>query len=218
MDINKEQISALMDGELDVHECEFLIRKLNRESAMRQSWHRYHVARACMQQEFDGCTSMVSRVRIALDGVEPDRVSTWPGSVWLRTGVGGALAACVALVAVVGLDTRLAPGEAEIEVAPDFVSQSTSLDRQFSQQAVPVSLNNLPAGRSPISASQIVAQPFEDTQARINRYLIQNDPSASSSRSATFSPILAVPLQPVESAIVDESADSTRQDSNVNQP
>ena len=218
---NQEQLSALMDGELDAQQCDFLIRMLSREPSMQHSWHRYHVARACMQQEFDGCTSLVGRVRLALEEVEPDRASFWSGNTWLRTGVGGALAACVALVAVVGLNTRLAPTpEADLDQAPGFVSQSTSLDRQFSQQAVPVSLSDLPASSSPISASQLVAQPFADTRARIDRYLIQNTQSASTNRTPAFSPILAVPLQSAETAEAanDESATDAEQGDMVNQP
>ena len=216
---NKEQLSALMDGELEKDQCDFLIRKLNREASMQHAWHRYHMARACIQQEFEGSSSLVSRVRIALEQVEPDRVSIWSNS-WLRTGVGGAMAACVALVAVVGLNTRLAPdSDAQLEAAPGFVSQGTSLDRQFSQQAVPVSLGDLPAGRSPVSASQIVSRPFEETRERIDRYLIQNNKTTESNanRAAAFSPVLIVPLQPGLSA--DQQTSETEQQGEAsNQP
>ena len=214
---NKEQMSALMDGELDVQQCDFLIRKLNHESSLQQSWHRYHITRACIQREFDGCTSLVGRVRLALAEVEPDQSAVRAAFPWLKTGVGGALAACVALVAIVGLNTRLAPtGENEFlaEPAPAFVSQSTALDRQFSRQAVPVSLSNLPAGTQTFSASQIAAQPFTETRARINRYIIRHNQAVGANGMVSFTPILTVPLEQPSST----AADAAQNEQNSSEP
>ena len=216
MRTNKEQISALMDGELDVQQCDFLIRKLNSESSLQLSWHRYHITRACIQREFDGCTSLVDRVRLALEEIEPDQSAARAAFPWLKTGVGGALAACVALVAIVSLNTRIAPpgeNEALFEEAPAFVSQSTALDRQFSRQAVPVSLSNLPGGSPAVNASQIAAQPFTDTRARINRYIIRHNQSVGANGMVSFTPILTVPLEQQTATTADAGETDNEQNS-----
>ena len=192
MERNNEHLSALIDGELDRRESEFLLRRLTADDAMQDDWTRYHMVRACMQREFSGPVDLVDRVRASIADEQTDPVARM--SPLTRFGIGGAMAAGVALMAVVGLNSRLAPGPTEIEDAPAFVSQSSALDRQFSRQAVPVGLSELPASST--------AAPNDDSRERLSRYIIRHGQAAGGTTFVSFTPILtsdtsaaAVPLE-----------------------
>lgn len=180
MERNNENLSALIDGELDRRESAFLLRRLTTDAPMQDDWSRFHMVRACMQREFAGRVDLVARVRDSIADEQTDPVSRM--SPLTRFGIGGAMAAGVALMAVVGLDSRLAPGPVEVEAPGAFVSQSSALDRQFSRQAVPVGLSELPA-------SSAAPNP-DDPRERISRYIIRHGQAAGGSTFATFTPIL----------------------------
>lgn len=176
---NNEQLSALIDGELDRRESDFLIRRLARDSELQHDWQRYHMARACLQREFSGPCDLVRRVSDALENERIDPVARM--SPLTRYGLGGAMAAGIAMLAVVGLNNRMAPDSApgQTSEAPAFVSQSSALDRQFSQQAVPVGLN---------TSEQ---RPNSDvSRQRISRYIIRHGQAVGSSNFVSFTPIL----------------------------
>lgn len=189
---NNEHLSALIDGELDRRESAFLLRRLTTDASMQDDWTRYHLTRACIHNEFPGRIDLVSRVRAAIADERIDPVSRM--SPMARFGVGGALAAGIAMVAVVGLDNRIAPGPEAVEEAPAFVSQSSALDRQFSRQAVPAGFIELP--------SSPAATPADDPRERISRYIIRHGQASGGSNFVSFTPILtsdapvtAVPLE-----------------------
>ncbi|NKI34398.1 sigma-E factor negative regulatory protein [Wenzhouxiangella sp. XN79A] len=191
MERNNEQLSALMDGELDRRESRFLLRRLIADEGLQRDWARYHLARDCMKSEFRGPVDLVARVRGAIAEERMDPVARL--SPLARFGIGGAMAAGVAMLAVVGLNQRLANEQIPGEPAPAFVSQSSALDRQFSRQAIPVGLNNLPAGPSRRAA--------DDPRDRISRYIIRHGQASGASNFVSFTPILtsdpaaaAVPL------------------------
>src|SRR6056297_2270315 len=106
VDRNNEPISALVDGELDTKGAAFLIRRLSDDPQMHHQWQRFHLVRACLQREFSGPVSLVGRVQAALqDEAVPERASRLTSL--MRMGVGGAIAASVAMVAVFGLANRM---------------------------------------------------------------------------------------------------------------
>jgi len=149
---NREHLSSLMDGELDDKAQGFLLRRLSSDPEMSATWRRYHMVRACLHQEFEHAADLAERVGRALDS-EPSMES--PVHVrWLRPVAGGAIAAGVALVAIVGINANImqrGPTDVAAE-QPGFVSQPSVLDRGFSQQAVPVSFTeSSPADRQRIN-------------------------------------------------------------------
>lgn len=174
-DSNREHLSCLMDGEIDRKAQQFLLRRLSTDPELGARWQRYHLVRSCLHQEMGQGVAIVERVALAVDAeAEPPVVRTVPG--WLRPVAGGAIAACVALVAVVGINQNLSrqgPLESSGD-QPGFVSQPTPLDRSFSRQAVPVNYSEVsPADRQ-----------------RINTYVLRHHQAVGGSGFASFVPIV----------------------------
>lgn len=150
---NREQISCLMDGELDRNGSDFLVRRLAADEELSRHWRRYHVIRSCLQREFRGNLSLADRVASSLDQ-EPALTSDRQPARWLKPVAGAVIAASVAVMALVGMNSSVllqGQGGQSAEQA-GFVSQSTPLDRSFNQPLVPVSLSETtPADRKRIS-------------------------------------------------------------------
>lgn len=180
-----ESVSALIDGELDRDQARFMIQRLMADAKLRRGWEQAHAVRACMQREFSGRVSLVEAVSMRLEAEAAPEAPTWRMNSWLRYGMGGAVAAGVAMVALVGLGNRLDPAsmEAPDAATPAFVSQSTALDRQFSRRVQPVGLGGPGAD----------AQNGDAEQQRINRIMIRHSQLAGGSGFTSFTPILTEP-------------------------
>ena len=208
VDRNNEPISALVDGEMDPKGAAFLLRRLSDDPGMHDQWQRYHLVRACLQREFSGPVSLVGRVQAVLrDEDAPERGGRFAS--FMRLGVGGAVAASVAVVAVLGLANRMDsenPGGQAATQAPDFVSQSTALDRQFNAPLVPAGLGNSE------NSAGATGTAF-GTQQRINRYVIRHSQAAGGNGFISYTPVLAAPAA-VQALAEDsaENADETEQD------
>ncbi len=111
----KEILSALVDAEVDARERAKVLEKMLVDDELRAVWGRYHVARAVLRQEWDGCLSadFSARVQAALAAPGPDRaaeVVAFPargkGRQYARFALAASLTAAAALfglrVAVVG--------------------------------------------------------------------------------------------------------------------
>ena len=101
-----EQVSALIDGELDEHECHSAVDKLLTQGDMRKAWGRYHLIRDTLNHGLPNGVDhdFSSRVMAALEN-EPTVLAppTRVGSSWRRHVAGLAVAASVAAVAVMGV-------------------------------------------------------------------------------------------------------------------
>ena len=98
----REQLSALMDGELPKDQVRFLLRGLDADAQLAQSWSRYQLAGAVIRRQ---------AAFVPVDAGFADRVmqavsQQSPGSGYgvrvLRWAGGGAIAAAVAVIALVG--------------------------------------------------------------------------------------------------------------------
>ena len=108
-----EQLSALMDGELERDQTRFLLKRLATDSELPLRWARYHVARQTIRRQELVLSSGFADAVMARLNLEP--VLHMRGThVWLRWGAGGAIAASVAVAALVltrpALDPDVAPG------------------------------------------------------------------------------------------------------------
>lgn len=173
---SRENLSSLMDGELDRKGRKFLLRRLAGDSAMKASWNRMHMVRACLHQENLASGNLVARVSAALDG-EPTPSRSLPARL-LRPVAGGAIAASVAVMAIVGINSSML--EQQGAVAPEgdepgFVSRPTELDKPFTQSAVPVAYS-------------------EDRRAqrqRISGYVMRHHQAAGSTGFVSWVPIVS---------------------------
>jgi sigma-E factor negative regulatory protein RseA len=180
--LEHSQLSALVDGELNHDERDLLLRRLSRDQGLSSQWQRYHLIRACLQSEASLAVgagqSLQQRVSQAL-GDEPAVVDSLTARVarrWLQPAAGAAIAASVAVVAVVGLNANWlerngAEGPTE---AAAFTSQSTPMDRLFTQPPAPVSWS----------------QPSELQRARFNQLLHQHNQVAAGSVFVPNVPVL----------------------------
>ncbi len=98
----REQLSALMDGELPNDQMRFLLRGLDADAQLAQSWSRYQLASAVIRRQAAFVpvdAGFADRVMLAVSQqVEPGR----QGVRILRWAGGGAIAAAVAVIALVG--------------------------------------------------------------------------------------------------------------------
>ncbi len=172
---NREQISCLMDGELERSGSEFLVRRLAADDELSGQWQRYHHIRACMQREWAGTLSLAERVSASLDE-EPVMTTGSRAVRWLKPAAGVAIAASVAVMALVGMNSSLLEQVQVDQVAGQagFVSQSTPLDRPFNQPLVPVSLSETSAA---------------DRQ-RLNGYVLRHNQAAGSAGFTSYVPVV----------------------------
>ncbi|HET8897200.1 MAG TPA: sigma-E factor negative regulatory protein [Rhodanobacteraceae bacterium] len=159
----KSQLSALADAELGHDEARFLLRRIDAEPDLAAAWLRYHVAGECLRRQallpVSGGFSM--RVMQAL----PARRGR--AAQWLRMGVGGAIAASVAVAALVLVRPATAP-TAPGQAATLAVSANPALTAATDGLATAGASNNfsllLRDPRSPLldvePASAVVSQGY----------------------------------------------------------
>jgi len=128
-----DQLSALMDGELDDAESRQIYTSLARDPETRQAWHDYHLLGAALRNEPYLATDLTARVMAALED-EPVVLAPRNRSRVGRTDSGHgwmALAASVAGVAFVGWIALAPPSSttsgavvASVQKAPVVVAES----------------------------------------------------------------------------------------------
>ena len=160
---NMENLSAAMDGELSREELRFLLRRLDHDASLQQTWARYHVAGEGLRRQLPLVASagFASRVMIAIEGEQV--VGKAPKRDWLRLSLGGAIAASVAVAALM-VSQPTAPdskGPARLVAnsgsgtASPGVRTSASLAAANAVHASNDSLAAVPSYLSPYSASAL---------------------------------------------------------------
>jgi negative regulator of sigma E activity len=100
---SREDLSALMDGELAAEPTRFLLRRLEHDPDLSATWSRWHLIRACLvsdparMSEPRADTNFASRVAAS---VAADQAPRQPRRHWAQYVGGGALAAGVAVAAL----------------------------------------------------------------------------------------------------------------------
>lgn len=99
----KEQLSALMDGELSRDERAFLLRRLDHDAELRATWARMHLARDVITHRPGGVPiDLAGRVMSALAEEAKAPARRENAAAW-RPWLGAAIAASVALIAVLSI-------------------------------------------------------------------------------------------------------------------
>lgn len=150
----REQLSALMDGELGRDERAFLMRRLEHDADLRSMWTRMHLVRDVISHRPGGAPLDLSD-RIMQSLADEDRktapLSASASRGW-RPWLGAALAASVALVAVfaVAPDSGFDTGSGYADVAP---APRAALPLGVPGPIAP-SLGNLGSGVQPVSGER----------------------------------------------------------------
>ncbi len=173
----KEEISALVDGELDAAGYEAL-RDALRDDEYRQSWHRYHLISDAMKQQMPDTLNhdLFQRVHAVLESEPlilspqaqqaPAKSQSAPGNPeahqesspsrwWGRSAIGLSVAASVAVVAVAA--TQLLTGQDEL--------------------AVPAVASNEPAQATPVAVPPAVETAQPNAVAGIEDSLMSAPPA-----------------------------------------
>ncbi len=167
----REQVSAFLDGELPNSETELLLRRLTRDSELRESFARYALVGEAMRGPGPLMTKgFCARVNFTIDG-EPLPASAHAAQVraprWWRPLAGAAVAAGVAVVAVVALQQRA--------VVPTNLPGSALTAATLQGAAIPAaSLAVVQAPREPISYTVPAASPVAPAAmppARLTNYV-----------------------------------------------
>ncbi|MGH8182340.1 MAG: sigma-E factor negative regulatory protein [Rhodanobacteraceae bacterium] len=100
---SREDLSALMDGELAAEPTRFLLRRLDHDPELGATWSRWHLIRACLASD----SARMSTPRLDNDFATRVASALQPGKVpqvrqrhWARYVGGGAIAASVAVAAL----------------------------------------------------------------------------------------------------------------------
>ena len=110
----KQQISNLMDGELEINASKFLLKRMASDKSLSQTWDSYHLIKSCLQKKKQEplvvdvaflVTQQLSN-NPELSQVEQDVKNTAKIHPWLKPVLGLGIAASVAFMSVVMLQTQ----------------------------------------------------------------------------------------------------------------
>ena len=171
---HRQQLSALMDGELAPDQARFLLRRLQHDHELGECWERWQVAGDVLRGQGSamlpaGFAARVSAA-IAADGARvPGAISARPR--WVRWGGGAALAASVAAAAL--FMAQQMPDTASPASSSDQIVAASNLSTLFGGTAAPStpvqSENNLLANTN-------VADKAERPQRIVSRARAQQRP------------------------------------------
>lgn len=208
-----EQLSALMDGELERDQTRFLVKRLTTDHELPLRWARYHVVRQTLRHQHmvvlsPGFAAAVS-ARLDLEPAAHPRHA----AAWLRWSAGGAIAASVAVAALMVTrpadDDTLAPGaRVARSVAPSQIRPinaapvaATAVPHEFRP---PLLVPSSPVETAPANFGADLGQPVT-IDPRLQSYLIRHYQAVGGTGQSGFVPyvLLGTPqheaaFQPVE--------------------
>jgi sigma-E factor negative regulatory protein RseA len=137
-DDKKEWISALADGELNGDELRRGLDALRNDSALQQSWSRYHLVRDVLHSNLEArvMPDLSERVAAALES-EPAILAPQRGHrPWLRHAAGLAVAASVTGVAILGITGINEEGEGPATIAANQPQEYVRMAQPAAQPKV----------------------------------------------------------------------------------
>ena len=166
----RESLSAGMDGELPVEQLRFLLRRLDHDASLRQTWTGYHLARDGLRREgsLQASAGFAARVMLAIDEESNSATAVSRRHHWLRWSGGGVIAAGVAVAALMisqpagdpgRMDIAAGSGTSQVAVVSPAIKPSTP-------PTVPPWLSGNSAGLLSQQAAATLGAPADDSRAR----------------------------------------------------
>lgn len=123
-DLSHEDLSALMDGELEAEPARFLLRRMERDPEMARTWSRWHLIRASLAQRAQASAHLDPWRLLSASNDDAfvarvmAQVSAQPRRHWARYIGGGAIAASVAAAALMLSVPQTTSTDAHVANAP----------------------------------------------------------------------------------------------------
>ena len=216
-----EQLSALMDGELERDETRFLLKRLATEQDLPRRWARYHVVRQTLRRQELGTlpASFADGVMARLDAEAAVVVQT-PRGTWLRWGAGGAIAASVAVAALVLTHPAgdplapvgtVQPLRTAQQAAPINAATASATTSGASEIRAPLLVPNAPIETAPVSFGSDFSPPVA-SDPHLQSYLIRHYQAAGATGQSAFVPyvLLGTPQRDLSAAQPAESVPQNR--------
>lgn len=170
----KEQLSALLDGELPDGETELLLKRLERDPELRRTLSRYSLIGTALRTngQIPAARAVAARVSAALAHEPPLATAISQGwSRWTQLAAGLAVAASVAVVAVM-VSAGPAPRPAAVLVADGRVQTEVPVQPVVltPPAAQPVAIDDLP--RIYTTPSVTGADGVQGADAQLARYVM----------------------------------------------
>jgi sigma-E factor negative regulatory protein RseA len=159
-----ESLSVAIDGELSREQLRFLLRRLDHDPELQQTWTRYHVARDGLRRQLPPLADagFAERVMLAIGAESAPAATTTRRSHWLHWSTGGVIAASVAAAALMlGQPTGDAERMTAAVAQPDHaVAVAASAGKPAIPAVVPPWLSGNSAGLLSQRASATLGAPF----------------------------------------------------------
>jgi sigma-E factor negative regulatory protein RseA len=199
----QEELSALMDGELERDQTRFLLKRMAGDAEAAARWTRYHVARQALRRQ----TTLALAPNFAdavMARIEIEPAARASGPAWLRLGAGGAIAASVAVAALMltrpAVDNGSGPAPlaargASPQIAAVAVSPAAATSApQAASFRPPMLAPNAPVDTAPASFGADYVEPVA-ADPRLQSYLIRHYQAAGAAGQSNLVPyvLLATP-------------------------
>lgn len=125
-DKSNQQISNLMDGELEVNASQFLLKRMAADDSLSSTWDSYHLIKSCLQKQKSELLfiDIAHKVTQQLSHQKPELISENPSvNKWLRPVLGMGIAASVAFMSVTMLQNQRG-NDGGVEKLPSIVQEN----------------------------------------------------------------------------------------------
>ncbi len=143
-----EQLSALMDGELDEVGSVRLLDRMTRDPGLKTRWERYHLISDVLSNNLQPVadSDLTGRIHRAVNGEPVPLRPAWNRTALFKAAAGFALAASVAVVAVLGFRSFTGQpgtptGVVAAKVAPRLDTRLAGMRWDVDKPAVEAKLN-----------------------------------------------------------------------------
>jgi sigma-E factor negative regulatory protein RseA len=202
-----EDLSAGLDGELSKEAMRFLLRRLDHDVSLQQTWARYNLARDGLRRQLPPLASsgFASRVMLAID--QEATPASAKRNHWLRWSAGGAIAASVAAAALmIGQPVADVDRTAAAPISPRVGSASVADVAPVRKSAIPATVPSWLSGNSAGTLSQQASatsdifpggnQPVYDSK-RISAYPLMHRYRTLNNNDGSYLLLLDPQQQPV---------------------